>query len=57
MRVLDRSTGQDIRYVSDWQRPVAPAAPSGGTTVDAEARTAIADLVAALETGGFFAAP
>ena len=57
MKVLDRPTGQDIRYVSGWQRPVAPATPSGGTTVDAEARTAIADLVAALASGGFFAAP
>ena len=57
MKVLERPTGQDIRFVGGWQRPVAPAAPSGGTTVDAEARTAIAALVAALEAGGFFAAP
>jgi hypothetical protein len=57
MHVLDRSTGQDIRYLSEWQRPLAPAAPSGGMTVDAEARTAIADLIAALAAGGFFAAP
>jgi len=57
IRVLDKSTGQEIRYVGGWQRPVAPAAPSGGVTVDAEARTAIAELVAALADGGFFAAP
>jgi len=57
LRALDKSTGQDIRFVSSWQRPVSPAAPAGGTTVDAEARTAITDLVAALAAGGFFAAP
>ena len=57
MKVLDLPTGQDIRFVGGWQRPVAPAAPSGGITVDAEARAAIADLVAALAAGGFFAAP
>lgn len=55
VRVLDRSTGQDIRYRGTWQRPETPAAPSGGTTVDAEARAAIADLVAALVAGGLLA--
>jgi hypothetical protein len=56
VRVLDRSTGQDIRYAAGWQRPATPAAPSGGTTVDAEARAAIADLIAALIDGGLLAA-
>ena len=55
MKVLDRSSGQDIRYVSGWQRPAAPALPAGGTTVDAEARAAIAGLVAALVAGGILA--
>ena len=55
LRVLDRSTGQDIRYLGDWHRPAAPADPAGGTTVDAEARAAITDLIAALVAAGLLA--
>ncbi len=57
MRVLDLATGQDIRYLAGWHRPTAPAAPSGGTTIDTQARTAIAALVTALIDGGFLVAP
>jgi hypothetical protein len=52
MRLFDRATGQVLLYRNGWQRPVAPAEPSGGTVVDAEARTAIAELVAALIDAG-----
>jgi len=55
VRLLDRVTGQEIRYRGGWQRPATPAAPSGGTTVDAEARAAIAGLIAALVAGGLLA--
>jgi hypothetical protein len=55
MQVLDKSTGQHMLFRSGWQRPVAPAAPVGGATVDVEARSAIAELVSALAAGGFFA--
>ncbi len=54
MRVLDRSNGQEKHYFGGWQAPAAPAAPSGGATIDAEARTVIADLVAALRIAGVF---
>ena len=55
MRLFDRATGQVLLYRSGWQRPLAPAEPDGGTTVDAEARTAIAGLIAALVEAGVFA--
>lgn len=52
MRVLDRSTGQDRRYHDEWLAPAVPAAPTGGTTIDAEARTAIAGIIACLREAG-----
>lgn len=55
MRLLDRSTGQHILYRDGWQRPAAPAAPSGGETVDNEARAAITALIGALISGGILA--
>nr|WP_305098648.1 DUF2793 domain-containing protein [Croceibacterium sp. D39] len=56
MQLFDRSTGQILLYAGDWQRPVAPLAPNGGTNVDSEARAAISDLIAALVAGGILAA-
>lgn len=55
MRVLDRSMEQDIRYLGGWQRADPPAEPSGGATVDAEARAAIAELIEGLRIAGVFA--
>ncbi|MCB2050668.1 MAG: DUF2793 domain-containing protein [Novosphingobium sp.] len=57
MRVLDRTTGQEIRYASRWQAPATPTSPSGGTTVDSEARAAITSLITALQQAGVFSAP
>jgi hypothetical protein len=54
MRLFDRATGQVLLYRGGWQRPAAPAEPTGGSTVDAEARTAIAGLIAALVDAGVF---
>ena len=54
MTLLNRTNGQQRRYFASWLAPSAPAAPSGGSTVDAEARTAIAALVTALRTAGVF---
>lgn len=52
MRLLDRSNGQEKHYFGSWQAPAAPAAPSGGATIDAEARAAIASLTAVLRLAG-----
>lgn len=52
MRLLDRATGQVTLYRGGWTAPTTPVAPAGGTTVDAEARAAIADLIAALADAG-----
>ena len=54
MRLFDRSTGQIIFYRDGWQRAAAHAPGSGGSIVDAEARAAVADLVAALVDAGIF---
>ena len=52
MRLLNRATGQDMRYVVGWQIPVRPSTPSGGATIDSQARTAIMDLINALTLAG-----
>jgi hypothetical protein len=52
MRLLDRSTGQVTLYRGGWSAPSAPAAPAGGSTVDAEARAAIAALLDVLGGAG-----
>ena len=55
LEMLDRSTGQRIPYRGGWQRSGTPAEPSGGTTVDAEARAAIAELIEVLIVAGILA--
>ena len=55
LRVLDRSSGQDLRFVGTWRAPTAPDSVSGGTVIDAEARAALATLIARLRDAGIFA--
>ena len=52
MAVFDASAGQTTRYSDGWEYASAPVQPSGGTTVDAEARDAIQGLIAALVAAG-----
>jgi hypothetical protein len=57
MQLLNMATGQEWRFVGgSWQFPAAPAAPSGGTTIDSEARAALSALIAALRQTGVFPA-
>ncbi len=56
MRLYDLSSGQMRLYRGGaWSFADAPTVPSGGTTVDAEARAAIAGLQAALAAVGILA--
>ena len=57
LRLLDRSTGQILLFNGGWAAATAPQAPIGGTTVDGEARTAIGEIIAALEDAGILAQP
>lgn len=52
MRLFDRATGQILLYRAGWQRPAAPAEPNGGSVIDTEARTAIAELISSLSEAG-----
>lgn len=52
MRVFDRASGQIILFETSWARPAAPGLPTGGTTIDAEARMAISELIDALRACG-----
>lgn len=52
LRMLDKSTGQEVRFTTGWKRTVRPALPSGGAIVDSEARSAIAALVSVLSAAG-----
>lgn len=57
-RVYDLASGTWVLFgaAEGWQRIAAPALPIGGATQDAEARGAIAAIVAALHTAGIFSA-
>lgn len=54
MMIRDLSDGVLVRYADGWKRQIAPQEPAGGATVDAEARAAIAELLAALKEFGIF---
>lgn len=55
MRLMNRATGQMLLYRGSWRVAAKPAAPTGGATVDTQARAAISALVTALAEAGIFA--
>ena len=56
LRLLNKATGQHLHHFGSWQTPGTPALPAGGTTIDAQARTAIAAILATLSAAGILAA-
>lgn len=52
MQVLNKATGQGIRFHGSWKIAAKPVTPTGGSTIDTEARAAIAALLVALVTAG-----
>lgn len=55
MKLLNRTTGQDFRRAGGvWRLASVPAAPTGGSVVDIEARATLAALIAALRQTGVF---
>jgi hypothetical protein len=54
MVVFDRTAGKSLRFDSMWQSADAPEMPSGGTTIDAEVRSALSELIQALRNVGIF---
>jgi len=55
MKMLNRSTGQELRRAGgSWRIASVPAAPSGGSVIDTEARATLTALIAALRQAGVF---
>lgn len=54
MKAFDKSLMQYQVFDGTWQYAPEPVVPQSGTTIDVEARAAIAELVAALRTFGAF---
>lgn len=50
MRLYDHTVGVTLLFDGEWKSASAPAVPTGGSIVDAEARAAIDQLVEALRT-------
>lgn len=54
MRCWSLETGQWLHYDDGWRAPTGPAAPSGGSIVDTEARSAIETILEELAAAGIF---
>ena len=55
LRVYDKSAGCFRLFTDSWQRVVVSTSPTGGATIDQEARTAIGNLLAKLVSAGILA--
>lgn len=54
LSVFDKTAQIQLRYLTAWESADSPTEPSGGSTVDIQARTAITELISALKTAGIF---
>jgi hypothetical protein len=58
MRVYDRAqTGHRIYRGGAWRTPTMPIAPTGGTTIDVQARSAIIAIIDAMRDAGIALSP
>lgn len=56
LKLLNRATGQELRFAGGWKTAARPIAPSGGTVIDTEARASIAQIITALTACGLVTA-
>ncbi|MBS0481886.1 MAG: DUF2793 domain-containing protein [Proteobacteria bacterium] len=56
MQLLNRANGQMQRFDGAWRIPARPALPSGGATIDVEARNAIVAILQVMTTAGIIPA-
>lgn len=54
MQLLNEQTGQYLYYFQAWQASQEPPSPSGGGTVDVEARASIDAIIDSLRNSGIF---
>lgn len=55
LRVTNRVTGQDLRFIGSWRSANRPAAITGGSVIDIQARAQMQNILDALELAGIFA--
>ena len=55
MRAFDKSASCFRHFDGGWNAPFAPSPPSGGSTIDTEARTALGNILEKLVDAGIFA--
>ena len=55
MRAFDRSRDVEVFFAGSWQVPEAVRPPTGGGTIDTEAREAVSNLIQALVTAKLIA--
>lgn len=55
MRVFDSASGRQLHFDDSWKFAADPELPSGGTTVDLEARATIGQLITVLRDLGLLA--